>query len=217
MQNISAFHRLPRRRHRDSQNVIFAEPAESIPRQARGNRERHRAIFRGASSLPLEELLLLLSLFPGKSFTSSWRGRDDRGRWLRLLRRILLAPQPGEVVLEVADGGVPSGLGRHLAPDAAVDRTLPPLPHARQVTGVCGGLSRPWQRLGDVRQGFPATEFVTTSAFPGGTAAAPLAQDVSQLSEAGSSTALIRRGGLLGIVRRRDRRDLRRGVPSACP
>lgn len=85
------------------------------------------------------------------------------------------------------------------------------------MTGICGGLSRPWQRLGNVRQGFPATELVTTPAFPGGTAAAPLAQDVSQLSETGSSTALIRRGGLLGIVRRRDRRDLRRGVPPACP
>lgn len=145
---------------------------------------------------------------------SSRRGRDDCG-WRLRLRWVLLAPESGYVVLEVADGGVASRLGRHLTADAAVDRALPSLPQAGQVARVRGGLPGPRQRLGDVRQGLPAAELVAASALPGGTAA-PFAQDVSQLCEARSSSTLVRRRGILGLVWRRDRCDLRRGVSSAC-
>lgn len=150
-----------------------------------------------------------------KSFTSSWRGRDDCGWRLRLRRRVLLAPESGYVVLELADGGIPSRLARHLAPDAAVDRALPPLPQVGQVAGVRRGLPRPWQRFGDVRQSLPAAELVAASALPGRTAATPFAQDIGQLSKARPTTTLIRRRGVLSLVRRRDRRDLRRGIPPA--
>lgn len=55
-----------------------------------------------------------------ENFTSTRRGRDDCGRRLRL-QHILLAPESGYVVLKVTNGGVASGLARHLTPDAAVD------------------------------------------------------------------------------------------------
>lgn len=152
-------------------------------------------------------------LFPAGNFTSSRRGRDDRRRRLRL--RLFFAPQSGYVVLEVADGWIPSRLGRHLTSNAAVDRALPPFSQTGQVAGVRGGLSRPWQRFRDVRQGFPAGELVA-AVLSGRPATAPFAQYVGQLSKAWSPTALVRRRGVLGLVRRRDRRNLRRGVSSAC-
>lgn len=79
-----------------------------------------------------------------------------------------------------------------------------------------GGVLSPWQRLGDVREGLPATELVAAPALPGCTTATPFAQNVRQLSEARAPTTLIRRRRVLRLVRRRDRRDLRRGVPPAC-
>lgn len=139
------------------------------------------------------------------ALTSSRRGRDDRGRWLRL-RLLLLAPEPRDVVLEVAE--VPPVLRRRLTLDAAVDRGL-----VYAVLLVHGGGAGPRRRrrLADVRQGLPAREL----AFAG--RAAPFPKDVGELSETGSPAALIRRRGLLGLVRWRDRRDLRGGVPSARP
>lgn len=137
-----------------------------------------------------------------ENFTSAWCGRDDRGRWLRL-QHILLAPESGYVVLKVTDGGVPSGLARHLAPDATVDRALPPLSQADQVAGIRSGLSRPRQRFGNVRQGLPSAELVAAP-LRGDTSAAPFAQDVGQLSEARSPTALVRRRAVLSLVRWRD-------------
>lgn len=155
--------------------------------------------------------------FPlAENFTSARRGRDDRGWRLRLQEHILLAPKSGYVVLKVTDGGVPSRFARHLTSDAAVDRALPPLTQADQMAGIGGGLSRPRQRLGDVRQSLPSTELVTAAAFRGDTSATPFAQNVGQLSEARSPTALVRRRAILSLVRWRDRCDLRRRVSPAC-
>lgn len=69
------------------------------------------------------------------------------------------------------------------------------------MAGVRGGLSRPRQRLGDVRQSLPSTELVAAAAFRGDTSTTPFTQDVGQLSEARSPTALVRRRAILSLVR----------------
>lgn len=96
--------------------------------------------------------------------TSTRRRRDDGRRWLGLRLRVPLAPQPGQVALEVADGRVAPALARHLAPDAAVDGALAPLAHRRQVAAVRRGRPRPGQHLGDVGQGLAPRQFVAARA-----------------------------------------------------
>lgn len=74
-----------------------------------------------ASARVIFRLLLVKRGALAENFTSTRRGRDDCGRRLRLQQHILLAPESGYVVLKVTNGGVASGLVRHLTPDAAVD------------------------------------------------------------------------------------------------